>query len=186
MATECSRRGESSFCGQPPSLPDRTDVLWPATVGADTRPVTRFDNSRPSAQQKRESPVHDEDAVKEIVISEGRTCLYNKDRTFLYLGEVSQAKNNRVAFPDGTGIVRQATILAEEDSISCEYCLCSWKRGSRHGSGLLMRPDGTIVKAVWKWDRLKSVAPEPPGDEEIDLMESRIEELTALLSLLGR
>lgn len=155
-------------------------------MGSETRPATRFDNKRPSAQQKGQSSILNEDAVQEVTISEGRTCLYNKTRTFLYLGEVSKSKDDRGTFPHGKGIVRYATILPESDSIACEYCLCPWKRGSRHGSGLLKRPDGSVVKAVWKWDRLKSVAPDPPTDEEKALMEERIEELTALLTLLGR
>lgn len=167
-------------------LPDLAAAQIRYRMGSETRPITRFDNSRPSAIQKGQSSILNEDVLQEVTISEGRTCLYNKTRTFLYLGEVSKSKGNQDTFPNGKGIVRYATILPESDSISCEYCFCSWKRGSRHGSGLLKRPDGSVVKAVWKWDRLKSVAPDPPTDEEKALMEERIEELTALLTLLGR
>ena len=167
-------------------LPDLAAAQIRYRMGSETRPITRFDNSRPSAIQKGQSSILNEDVLQEVTISEGKTCLYNKTRTFLYLGEVSKSKGNQDTFPNGKGIVRYATILPESDSISCEYCFCSWTRGSRHGSGLLKRPDGSIVKAIWKWDRLKSVAPDPPTDEEKAFMESSIEDLNALLTLLGR
>lgn len=110
---------------------------------------------------------------KRVQIDEETSLLFDTEGTFLYLGSIGQLKNGR-CFPSGEGICRS----------SGEYFFCPWKRGSKHGTGIIKTEDGTYRKAVWKWNRLKAVLEEEPSPEEIAVMEDYISRMEGALNLL--
>ena len=118
-----------------------------------------------------------------IQIDDETSLLYNAEGTFIYMGAVEELKDGRL-FPSGKGLGR--TVIRDSDSgeSGYEYSFCSWKRGSKHGEGLLKRPDGTRAKAVWKWNQLKSVSDDPLTPEEIETLENQIARLETLLKVL--
>lgn len=101
-----------------------------------------------------------------VKISDDKWCVYNQDLSFVYFGTVRERESGVI--PHGFGICRNQ---------ADEYALCPWKRGFRHGTGLLKRSDGTVVKARWRWDRLKEVFKEPPAQEELDEFEFQIKQM---------
>ena len=102
---------------------------------------------------------------------------------FLYLGNIGKLNNGK-QFPHGEGLCRTVIIDPDTGDSAYEYCLCPWKRGSRHGEGVIKHPDGTYRKARWKWNRLKSVSDESPTPEEIESLEKKIDRLERILQIL--
>ena len=109
-----------------------------------------------------------------IQIDEETSLLCNTEGTFFYMGNIGQLKNGN-CFPSGEGICQ----------IGGEYCLCPWKRGFRHGKGIIRLIDGTYVKASWRWGRQKSVSDTVPTDAEIEELEQRIKRFELLIGLIG-
>lgn len=136
----------------------------------------------PGAGQKRVSHRNDKQ-LRQIPIDEKTTLLYDEDGTFFYLGSISQLKNGK-PFPHGSGLCRTVARNPITGEVSYEYCSCNWKRGSRHGEGIMRLPDGTCRKAVWQWDHLQTVSDTPPSRGEIETLEKHIWRLEKLISLL--
>ena len=114
------------------------------------------------------------DPPKRVRIDEETSLLFDTEGTFLYLGSIGQLKNGN-CFPSGEGICQ----------IGGEYCLCPWKRGFRHGKGIIRLIDGNYVKASWRWGRQKSVSDTVPTDAEIEELEQRIKRFELLFGLIG-
>lgn len=135
-------------------------------------------NRTPSVRYEKEK-------LECIPINDTTLCIYSSDRSFLYLGSGTEAKSGRSAFADGYGIARYASPGNGAGASQVEYSLCPWKRGSRHGEGLVQTPDGTILKAKWSWDQLKSVSEEAPSEAELAEFNRRLNRLEAVIRLLG-
>ena len=135
-------------------------------------------NQTPSVRYQKEK-------LECIPINDTTICIYSQDRAFLYLGSGSEAKSGRNAFAEGYGIARYVFRDAATGALQVEYSLCPWKRGSRHGEGLVQATDGTILKAKWTWDQLKSVAEETPSEAELAEFNRRLSRLEAVMRLLG-
>ena len=113
------------------------------------------------------------DPPKRVLIDEETSLLFDTEGTFLYLGSIGQLKNGN-CFPSGKGICKS----------SGEYLFCLWKRGSKHGKGIIKTEDGIYQKVVWKWDRLKATSDDAPSPEEIAEMEDYISRMEVALKLL--
>ena len=111
--------------------------------------------------------------LRRVQIDEETSLLFDTEGTFLYLGSIRQL-NNGNCFPSGKGICRT----------SGEYILCPWKRGSKHGDGIIKTEDGVYRKAVWKWNRPKATSGDAPLPEEIAEMEDYISRMEGALKLL--
>ena len=138
------------------------------------------------AAQGRQIKYREDAPYKRVRINDSTLCIYSPDKQFVYVGAGEEATRSHGAVPDGYGIAR---VIRSGDHLAAkqfEYCLCPWKRGSRHGEGLLVSPDGTVVKATWRWNKLKSVSEEPPTEEELEELDRRIARLQATIRLLGR
>lgn len=120
---------------------------------------------------------------KHIRIDEETSLLFDAKGVFIYMGGIGQLKDGKL-FPYGTGIVRTVVNNIDTGDSAYEYCLCPWKRGSRHGEGIMKLPDGTYRKVRWKWGRLKSASDEPPLPEEIEALEQKIDRLERILQIL--
>ena len=107
-------------------------------------------------------------------ISEGRYFLYNADGSFLYLGEI---RSETKVFPQGKGLGVSTVRDGETGVDSHEYSLCTWKRGSRHGKGVVRHPDGRYDRAVWKWNKMTIVPDSPVSPEEQAEMEDQIKQI---------
>ena len=148
--------------------------------------------------KSRSSVRYKKEMLTRIPVNDTTALLYSEDHSFLYLGGSVEANGYRSAYPSGYGLACYAITAGNAGSIGAagtvgtasakqfEYCFCPWKRGSRHGEGLLVSPDGTVVKATWRWDKLKSVSEEPPTEEELAELDRRIARLQATVELLGR
>ncbi len=139
-----------------------------------------------AAAQGRQVKYREDEPHKCVRINDSTLCIYSQDKEFVYVGAGEEATRSHGAVPDGYGIARAIHSGDHPSAKQYEYCLCPWKRGSRHGEGLLVKPDGTVVKATWRWDKLKSVSEEPPTDEELEELDCRIARLQATVRLLGR
>lgn len=107
-------------------------------------------------------------------ISEGRYFLYNADGSFCYLGEI---RSDTKAFPHGKGLGMFKVRNGETGVDSNEFILCTWKRGSRHGKGVVKHPDGRFERAVWKWNKMKNVPDSFVSPEEQEAVEEQIRQL---------
>ena len=148
--------------------------------------------------KSRSSVRYKKEMLTRVPVNDTTALLYSEDHSFLYLGGSVEGNSYRSAYPSGYGLACYAITAGNAGSIGAvgtvgtasvkqfEYCLCPWKRGSRHGEGLLLSPDGTVVKAIWRWDKLKSVSEEPPTEEEMAELDRRIARLQATVQLLGR
>lgn len=135
-------------------------------------------NQTPSVQYQKEK-------LEGIPINDTTICIYSPDRAFLYLGSGSESKSGRNAFADGYGIARYVIPDAATGALQVEYSICPWKRGSRHGEGMVQAPDGTILKAKWTWDKLQGVSEETPSEAELAEFNRRLTRLEAVMRLLG-
>lgn len=139
-----------------------------------------------AAAQGRQVKYREDAPHKCVRINDSTLCIYSPDKEFVYVGAGEEATRSHGAVPDGYGIARAIRSGDNTGEKQYEYCLCPWKRGSRHGEGLLVKPDGTVVKALWQWDHLKSVSEEPPTEEERAELDRRLARLQATIRLLGR
>ena len=146
------------------SLAQRTVVRDKLDIRTAT---TRSRAPRFSHKAKQDNP------LKRIQLDDETSILFDTEGTFLYMGGIGQLKNGN-CFPSGEGICR----------VDGEYCLCPWKRGSRHGKGIIKTEDGAYRNAVWRWDHLKSVSEEEPSSEDINRLENTISRMEQLLRLL--
>lgn len=135
-------------------------------------------NQTPSVQYQKEK-------LECIPINDTTICIYSPDRAFLYLGSGSESKSGRNAFADGYGIARYVIPDAATGALQVEYSICPWKRGSRHGEGMVQAPDGTILKAKWTWDKHQGVSEETPSEAELAEFNRRLTRLEAVMRLLG-
>lgn len=107
-------------------------------------------------------------------ISEGQYFLYNTDGSFLYLGEI---RNESSIYPHGAGLGMTKCRDEETGAVANEYVLCRWRRGSRHGEGIIKHPDGCFEKALWKWNKKKTIPDSDVSPEEQEEMEEQIKNL---------
>ena len=154
-----------------------------------TGQVGRVDMSRYNRPQRPEQPSmqnivrHKTNRFTSFSVNDSSYCLYNEDMSFVYVGSVKK-KNDSTCSPDGYGLSCQI-IKNRDNSFQLEYCLCPWKRGSRHGQGLIKTTDGDYKKVSWKWDKLKTLSNQEPSQEEINQIEARIQALSSLMKLLS-
>ena len=139
-----------------------------------------------AAAQGRQVKFREDAPHKCVRINDSTLCIYSPDKDFVYVGSGEEATRTHGALPDGYGIARVLRSGDNPASKQFEYCLCPWKRGFRHGEGLLVSPDGTVDKPIWQWDHLKSVSEEPPTDEELAELDRRLARLQATIRLLGK
>lgn len=139
-----------------------------------------------AAAQGRQVKYQNEVPHKCVRINDSTLCIYSPDKAFVYVGAGEEATRSHGAVPDGYGIARALSSGDHAGAKQYEFSLCPWKRGSRHGEGLLVRPDGTVVKAFWQWNHLKSVSEQSPTDEELAELDRRIARLQATIRLLGK
>ena len=147
----------------------------------DTAPFTP--RRRYEAPRSRKHNPKQTIPTKHIQIDEETSLLFDTEGTFIYMGAIGQLKSGNY-FPAGTGLIQIIIKDTDTGDSAYEYYLCPWKRGSRHGEGIMKLPDGTYRKARWKWNRLKSVSDEPPTPEEIESLEKKVERLEQVLRLL--
>ena len=154
-------------------------ALLPDLSLAQRHPIGTIDRTPPLSGSTRGEALRFRHKTKQveplrrIQIDEETSLLFDTEGTFLYLGSIGQLKDG-ACFPSGKGICRT----------DGEYCLCPWKRGSKHGNGIIKTEEGIYRKAVWKWDRLKAVLEEEPSPEEIAVMEDYISRMEGALNLL--
>lgn len=134
-------------------------------------------------RSSKSAKIEEHPRLQSFYIDDQTTMLVDSEGQFLYLGTIGKLQNGD-QFPNGEGLCRTVIIDPDTGEPAYEYCLCSWKRGSRHGEGVIKLPDGTYRKARWKWDRLKATAFEPPTSEEIESLEKTIVRLNRLLQAL--
>lgn len=124
--------------------------------------------------------------VRFLPINDTTVYIYSSDRHFDYAGNGREPSQTHPALAEGFGMARFETPDKATGEIQYEYCLCPWKRGFRHGEGLWMRADGSVVKADWRWDKLHSVLEEPPSEAERTEFDRRLLRLQAIIRLMGR
>ena len=154
-------------------------AFLPEVSLAQTHPVGTIRDTPPKQSGRVEAPrfrhkTKQVEPLTRIQIDEETSLLCNTEGTFFYMGNIGQLKNGN-CFPSGEGICQ----------IGGEYCLCPWKRGFRHGKGIIRLIDGNYVKASWRWGRQKSVSDTVPTDAEIEELEQRIKRFELLFGLLG-
>ena len=153
------------------------EQLW--MRGQGTAKVIHFKIDQP----KQLSP-HKEIRLERIKVDDSLSLLFDDLGSFLYLGEAGQLKNGRW-FPSGEGLCREVISNPESGTPASIYSFCPWKRGSRHGTGLLQLPDGSLCIAIWKWNKLKKVMEEDPAPAQIERMKDYQARLEAMLHLMG-
>ena len=137
------------------------EQLW--MRGQGTAKVIHFKIDQP----KQLAP-HKENRLERIKVNDSLSLLFDDMGTFLYLGEAGQVISD-----------------PETGDPAFIYSFCPWKRGSRHGTGLLQLPDGSLCIAIWKWNKLKKVMEEDPTPAQIERMKNYQTRLEALLHLMG-
>lgn len=154
-------------------------LLIPAPCHAQNRRTTtpssiRHNPDKEKMITKKSSLEHEDEVLHAKRISEGRYFLYNSDGSFCYLGEIRNESN---AFPHGKGV--GMSIVKDEESgfAGKEFEYCAWKRGSRHGKGVIKHPDGRYEHAVWKWNKMTIVPDSPVSPEEQAEMEDQIKQI---------
>ena len=164
-------------------------LLMPVAVPAQVKRSIATNESYLERQMKLMNKTASVNYEKEdlacLRINDSTLCIYSNDRAFLYLGTGEEARRGRSAFADGYGMARYASRNAATGEMQFQYCLCPWKRGSRHGDGMIQLPDGTVLKARWNWDQLKSLSDQVPSEEELEEFSRRLARLEAVLRLLG-
>ena len=153
------------------SLSGRSNPGSRGVIGRKTLPFDKNPNIAFKQTQLRSYP-----------FSEDEDIVYSEDRTFVYLGG-SGTSETRGPFASGYGLARYVSQDGQTQQTEVVYCLCPWKRGSRHGYGLMRCADGSVVKARWRWDTLKAVLDEPPTEEEVAELNRQIQRLEKALKL---
>ena len=134
-------------------------------------------------EPNRESGYYKENPLEQIPVDDLQSFLLDTKGTFVYLGSFKQTNNGQY-FPSGLGLIR--TVAADSTgNSSYEYCLSPWKRGFRHGEGIVRLADGNYAKVTWRWGRQKSVSNSVPTDAEIEELEQRIKRFELLFGLIG-
>ena len=133
----------------------------------------------------KETAYYKDHPLRYIKINEETALLCNEDGTFLYLGSVRQLKSNGSYYPSGEGICRLAIKVPETGESAFEYCFCPWKRGSRHGTGIVKHFDGNYKIIRWKWNKYKSTLSQSPSSEEKTELDIRIQKLEKAILLMG-
>ncbi|MBR5018949.1 MAG: hypothetical protein IKX53_04860 [Bacteroidales bacterium] len=121
-----------------------------------------------------------------LPINDTTVYIYSAGRQFDYVGSGQEPSKTHSALAEGFGMARYEVHDEVTGDTQYEYCLCPWKRGFRHGEGLWMRADGSVVKAQWRWDKLRSVLEEPPSEAERAEFDRRLIRLQAVIRLMGR
>ena len=134
-------------------------------------------------EPSRESDYFNENPLEQIPVDDSQSFLLDTKGTVVYLGAFKQAYNGQF-FPSGLGLSR-TVVTDSTGNTFYEYCLCPWKRGFRHGKGVIRLIDGNYIKASWRWGRQKSVSDSSPTDAEIEELEQRIKRFELLFGLIG-
>lgn len=153
--------------------------LIPAPCDAQNRRATTSSSIRHNPDmekmvRKKSSLEQEGEVLHAKRLSEGRYFLYNSDGSFLYLGEI---RSESKAFPHGKGLGMSIVKDEENGFAGKEFEYCAWKRGSRHGKGVIKHPDGRYEHAVWKWNKMTIVPDSPVSPEEQAEMEDQIKQL---------
>lgn len=151
----------------------------PAPCDAQNRRATTSSSIRHNPDmekmvRKRSSLEQEGEVLHAKRLSEGRYFLYNSDGSFLYLGEI---RSESKAFPHGKGLGMSIVKDEENGFAGKEFEYCAWKRGSRHGEGVIKHPDGRYERAVWKWNKMTIVPDSPVSPEEQAEMEDQIKQI---------
>jgi hypothetical protein len=117
---------------------------------------------------------HQDDRFEFKRITENRYFLWNADGSFLYIGAI---RSEEKAYPNGEGLGMSLVKDPQTGKMEKEYSFCPWKRGSRHGEGIVKHPDGRYERAVWKWNRMTILSDATVSLEEQEEMEEQIKHL---------
>lgn len=153
--------------------------LIPAPCSAQNRRATTPSSIRhnPDMEKmvtRKSSLAREREVLHAKRLSEGRYFLNNSDGSFCYLGEI---RSESSVYPHGKGLGMLRVRDGESGVVSNEFVLCSWKRGSRHGKGVIKHPDGRYEHAVWKWNKMTIVPDSPVSPEEQAVMEDQIKQI---------
>ena len=99
----------------------------------------------------------------------------------IYMGGYKQQKNKPVFFRNGFGIDRIIDDTSIEDVVRYEYYIGLYRNNKRHGEGFVVKPNGKMVKGVWKRGRLLVREKCDPSAEERERIEDMMRELKNLL-----
>lgn len=151
----------------------------PAPCDAQNRRATTSSSIRHNPDmekmvRKKSSLEQDGEVLHVKRLSEGRYFLYNSDGSFLYLGEI---RSESKAFPHGKGLGMSIVKDEENGFAGKEFEYCAWKRGSRHGEGVIKHPDGRYEHAVWKWNKMTIAPDSPVSPEEQAEIEDQIKQI---------
>ena len=154
-------------------------LLSPSPCNAQNRRATtpssiRHNPDKEKMITKKSSLEHEGEVLHVKRLSEGRYFLYNSDGSFLYLGEI---RSESKAFPHGKGLGMSIVKDEENGFAGKEFEYCAWKRGSRHGEGVIKHPDGRYEHAVWKWNKMTIAPDSPVSPEEQAEIEDQIKQI---------
>lgn len=124
-----------------------------------------------------------------VPINDNNNLFFNKKEPWIYLGWIEYRKKEIsggqfVDFPyfDGRGLLCS---YPEESSVP-EYYHGDFKRGSKHGNGVVMQSDSTFYAGVWQWDKFKESSLREATDEEIAEFKHQLRLLDMAISIAGR
>ena len=158
-------------------------LILPLALYAQNNPAEIRNLNTQGAYYGKQSPTRASDynyfketkSLQAVKVSDDLYCLYDDQGDVVYVGEARMLKAKDAYFRSGRGICRYA--MADPDGNKVyEYCLCNWKRDSRHGPGILVKEDGTYHKALWKWDKRRQLL-------QKELSAAEVEETNAMLEM---
>lgn len=95
-----------------------------------------------------------------------------------YMGNVSGKDKNLLR--NGRGI----TVAVDSTKRGAHMGL--YKRDARHGEGIMMKSDGTVVCAKWRWDNIIKKTERPATKEEIEKFEEEVERVYGIAEMATR
>ena len=99
----------------------------------------------------------------------------------IYMGGYMQQKNKPVFLRNGFGIDRIMDDTSIHDVVKYEYYIGFYRKNKRHGEGFVVKPNGKMVKGVWKRGRFLVREKCDPSAEERERIEDMMRELKNLL-----
>ena len=108
------------------------------------------------------------------------TAIFSHTRG-IYMGGYMQQKYKPVFLRNGFGIDRIMDDTSIDDVVKYEYYIGFYRKNKRHGEGFVVKPNGKMVKGVWKRGRLLVRTKCAPLAEERERIEDMMRELKNLL-----
>ena len=108
------------------------------------------------------------------------TAIFSHTRG-IYMGGYMQQKYKPVFLRNGFGIDRIMDDTSIDDVVKYEYYIGFYRKNKRHGEGFVVKPNGKMVKGLWKRGRLLVREKCDPSAEERERIEDMMRELKNLL-----